>query len=64
MQFDLPLAILHALLLAVAFGAGSLYWMLHQARDVISEHHPRREPRPTEKAAYKNGGDDMRKRCT
>ena len=44
MDFDLSLAVFNALLLSLAFNAGSLYWTLQQGRGVISEQRPRCEP--------------------
>ena len=44
MEFDLWLATFDAFLLSLAFGAGSLYWVLHHGRGVFSGHRPRREP--------------------
>ena len=60
MDFDLSLAVFNALLLSLAFNAGSLCWTLQQGRGVILNSVPAAS-RPTVKATYKNGGDAIRK---
>lgn len=61
MGLDLLLAIMYAVLLALAFGAGTLFWVMPHGFGVISEHRPRREP-PNSKSGLQNeGGDATRK---